>query len=473
MKTEIINDIKTKWNDDVKDTFDNYLSIPNVSPAFDSNWKQNGYIDEVANLFLNFADNHAPKNAKVFLQEIENKTPLLVIDVPAQNYKGDDTVLIYGHLDKQPKMTGWDEGIEPFSATYIGERVYGRGSSDDGYALFSALIALDSIDENTSRARTVVIIEASEESGSPDLVAHLEKLESSTETALGNVSLVVCLDSGCLTYEHFWITRSLRGLLQLNVSVKVLEQGMHSGAAGGIVPSAQHIMREFINRISEPGSGKILVEELYADIPQDIIESAQSVAKIIGDTKGHGLAFAQDVLPIHSDVASQIIANTYEPQLEIIGIDGVPAIKDAGNVLLPEVMYALSFRIPPGVDPNLAAAKITEKILEDIPYGAQVNVVVDSLASGWQAPKVQDWLANAIEQASQDYFSNTAQHMGEGGSIPFMAMLGEKYPDSQFVVTGVLGPGSNAHGPNEFLDLPTAYKVTASITDIIKAHGSR
>ncbi len=469
-----LDDIRLRWNKNVKTTLDTYMTIPNVSPAYDAQWKEHAYIDDAMNLYEQWAIQNAPSRATVKVQRIENKTPLLIVDIPARAYENDDVILMYGHLDKQPPMTGWREGIETFAATYEGDRLYGRGGADDGYALFSAILACQHLENNEiTHARQVIVIEASEESGSPDLPDHLAMLDQTLDQPLGPVSLVVCLDSGCLDYEHLWITQSLRGLLQINVGVRVLDQGTHSGGAGGIVPSAFHVLRELIDRICEPASGKITLPELKVDVPDYVSDGAQKAAEILGSTDAHGLPFADGVQPLQENISDQIIANTYEPALEIIGVDGIPALSSAGNVLRPEITLALSFRLPPGVDPHIAAGAITEKLLSDVPYNAHVTVVVDSLATGWSAPEPEEWISQCCEQASNMYFDSDVQVMGEGGTIPFMAMLGEKYPAAQFMVTGVLGPGSNAHGPNEFLHIPTAHKVTGCVAHVLTAHGKK
>lgn len=469
-----LDEIKNDWNEKVKATLDEYMTIPNVSPAFDANWIATGHIDAAMALYEKWAKENCPERAHVFVQRLDGKTPLLVIDIPSRNYDARDVVLLYGHLDKQPPMEGWRDGMEPFAANYVGDRLFGRGGADDGYALFSALLACNYLEDNElAHARCVIVIEASEESGSPDLPEHLQHLDATLSDPLGDISLVVCLDSGCLDFDHLWITQSLRGLLQINVTVRVLDQGTHSGGAGGIVPSATHIARTLLARISESPSGRILLPELCPHVPQHILDAAENVGKILGSTQAHGLPFAPGVLPLHESVAAQLIANTFEPSLEIIGIDGIPSTSDAGNVLRPEVTLALSFRLPPSVDPHLAAAAVTEQLVRDTPYNAQVSVVVDSLASGWAAPESAQWLLDACDESSRHYFGDSAQYMGEGGTIPFMAMLGKQFPNAQFFVTGVLGPESNAHGPNEFLDIPTAHRVTACVSHVLVAHGQQ
>ncbi|MFN8016340.1 MAG: M20/M25/M40 family metallo-hydrolase [Acidimicrobiia bacterium] len=467
-----LNQIEIDWNSKVKDTFEKYLSIKNLSPAFDSDWKNNGYIDDVANLFAGWAKNILPDSTNIYIQEIKNLTPLIVIDIPKNNYDNDDCVLIYGHLDKQPPMTGWDENIDPFKATYVGDKVYGRGSADDGYAIFTAVLSANYlIENNIPHSRILILIEASEESGSPHLQEHIDYLENNTST-IDDISLVICLDSGCQDYDHLWMTQSLRGLLQVNLSIKVLEKGTHSGGAGGIVPSAFHVARELLDRICKPGSGEIIIPEFYCEIPDYIHDSYVESANLLEKENPFNFSYAPGVQPLANSIGEQIIANTFKPALEIIGINGFPNIENAGNVLLPEITLGLSFRLPPKVDPQTACAALVNELNRDRPFNAQISVSVDSMAKGFLAPQPEAWLKRICVETSKKFFRNDSQVMGEGGTIPFMSMLGEKYPNAQFMVTGVLGPGSNAHGPNEFLHLPTAFKVTGCVTEILQAHGN-
>jgi acetylornithine deacetylase/succinyl-diaminopimelate desuccinylase-like protein len=464
--------IQDMWNSRVQKTFDEYLSIPNVSPAFDFSWEANGHINNVMQLFEKWARDNAPTSAEVHMQTIDGKTPLLIIDISAHDYAGDDAVLLYGHSDKQPPMYGWREGIEPFTATYIDDKIYGRGSVDDGYALFAATLASLCIDDQP-HARLVIVIEASEESGSPDLIEHLDIIDQTLTKPLGNVSLVVCLDSGCYSYEHLWITRSLRGLMQINLDVKVLEEGVHSGGNGGYAPSPFHIARALIDRIAEPATGKILVEDLHMAITDEVRNRAQRAADVIEGKENEFSVLADGVEPLQTEIVEQILATTYEPQLEIIGLEGLPDIENAGNVIRPHITFALSFRLPPKVDPLIAAGAVSEMFLKDVPFNAQITVQVDSLAQGWEAPEDENWLAQATRETAREHFDEDVQFQGEGGTIPFMAMLGERYPQAQFFVTGVAGPNSHAHGPNEFIHVPTCFRVTACVADVLRAHGSR
>jgi acetylornithine deacetylase/succinyl-diaminopimelate desuccinylase-like protein len=157
----------------------------------------------------------------------------------------------------------------------------------------------------------------------------------------------------------------------------------------------------------------------------------------------------------------------------VTGLAGAPAPVDAGNVLRPFTEAKLSMRVPPTTDAKRAGARMKEILEADPPYGARVSYVGEKAGAGWNAPKTAPWLERALEDASQAVFGKPMAMMGEGGSIPFMGMLGEKFPEAQFVITGVLGPHSNAHGPNEFLHIPTGRRVTEVVARVLAAHAGR
>jgi acetylornithine deacetylase/succinyl-diaminopimelate desuccinylase-like protein len=168
-----------------------------------------------------------------------------------------------------------------------------------------------------------------------------------------------------------------------------------------------------------------------------------------------------------------LLNRTWRPALSITGIDGVPSLSDAGNVLRPMTAAKISLRIPPGVDADHATASLKEILERDPPYGASVTFKGEMGADGWAAPDLSPWLETATDEASRTFFGKPAMYMGEGGSIPFMGMLGERFPEAQFLITGVLGPGSNAHGPNEFLDIPTGKRLTACVARVLEDHYAR
>jgi acetylornithine deacetylase/succinyl-diaminopimelate desuccinylase-like protein len=404
---------------------------------------------------------------KLEVVRLPGRTPLLYIEVPGTV---DDTVLLYGHMDKQPEMTGWSEGLGPWQPVLRGDRLYGRGGADDGYATFAALAALEVLqDQRIPHARCVVLIEGCEESGSFDLPHYVEHLRE----RIGTPSLVVCLDSGAADYERLWCTTSLRGMVIGNLHVDVLREGVHSGEASGIVPSSFRVARAILSRLEDETTGRVLPDWLYSDIPEQRIAQAKEMARALGDGVWNHYPWRGRTQPVTADAVELILNRTWRPQLAITGAAGLPELRAAGNVLRPGTALRVSVRLPPGVRAPLAKERLVRLLTQDPPYGADVRFESADANDGWNAPPLAPWLEAALEESSQAYFGAAAAYMGEGGTIPFMAMLGEKFPDAQFLITGVLGPESNAHGPNEFLHLPTARKVTCCVAETIRRHGLR
>ncbi len=459
------------WRDEVVPTLVEYIRIPNKSPSFEPDWAALGHMDRAVDLFVGWANKKiaALPGATLSVERLPGRTPLIFIDVPG-SAKAGDTVLLYGHLDKQPEMVGWSEGKGPWIPVIEGDKLYGRGGADDGYAMFGALGALLALKEqNVPHARSVIVIEASEESGSPDLPFYIDALAQ----RIGNVSLVVCLDSGCGDYDRLWLTTSLRGMVGGTLRVDVLEEGVHSGDASGIVPSSFRILRQLLARLENIETGEVLVEELNAPVPPDRLAQAKVAAAALGDAVYSKFPFVQGMRPATGDLVELILNRTWRPALSVTGLAGAPAPRDAGNVLRPFTEAKLSMRVPPTGDAKRASTRMKEILERDPPYGARVSYEPEKAGSGWNAPKTAPWLDAVLEDASHASFGQPVAMMGEGGSIPFMGMLGEKFPEAQFVVTGVLGPHSNAHGPNEFLHIPTGKKVTEVVARVLAAHAVR
>jgi len=454
------------WDDSIVPTLVEYIKIPNKSPAFDAAWAQHGYMDAAVELARKWCVDHAPKAATVEVVRLEGRTPLLLIEVPGQV---DDTVMLYGHLDKQPEFDGWDDGLGPWTPVLRDGRLYGRGGADDGYACFGSLAALRSLEEQgVPLPRCVVLIETCEESGSYDLPAYIEHLAE----RIGEPSLVVCLDSGAGNYEQLWCTTSLRGVVVGDLRVSLTTEGVHSGDASGIVPSSFRVLRQLLDRLEDSKSGHILPEELYADIPAQRKKQAQRVAEVLEQRIFRDFPFREGVRPVDAPLDQLVLNRTWRPALEITGAAGLPALADAGNVMRPETAVKLSLRVPPTLPTERAMEILRRVLLVDPPYGARVTLERLEGGDGWDAPELADWLGSALEEASQTYFGAPAVYMGEGGSIPFMGMLGAKFPAAQFMITGVLGPKSNAHGPNEFLDIPTGKRVSACVAHVLAARSA-
>jgi acetylornithine deacetylase/succinyl-diaminopimelate desuccinylase-like protein len=456
------------WEEQILPTLTDYIGIPNKSPAFDPDWEKRGHMRDAVALFEGWARAKiaALPGAKLEVVELAGRTPLIFIDVPGES-RG--TALLYGHLDKQPEFSGWLDGLGPWKPVRRGERLYGRGGADDGYAMFSALCALLALKEQKiPHARAVILIEACEESGSYDLPHYVDHLAA----RLGKPSLVVCLDSGCGDYDRLWVTTSLRGIAAGTLTVRVLTEGVHSGDASGVAPSSFLILRKLLSRLEDEATGRIAREEFFARIPDPRIGQAKRAADALGDGVYARFPWAGSTQPTTTDLKELVLNRTWRPALSIIGIDGLPAAAEAGNVAVPFVAAKISLRLPPPVDGEKATAALKKMFEFDPPFGAEIEFAPEQGTTGWDAPALAPWLEAAIERASKAAFGASAAYMGEGGSIPFMGMLAEKFPGVQFVVTGVLGPHSNAHGPNEFLHIPTAKKVTAAIAHILADHAA-
>jgi len=467
------------WDDEIIPVLTDYIRIPNKSPAFDPDWEAHGHMEKAVTMFADWARGKitAFEGAKLEVVRLPKRTPLIFIEIPGATGNPERsggpygaTVLMYGHLDKQPEMLGWAEGTGPWEPVLKDGKLYGRGGADDGYALFASLSALLALKEQgVAFARTVIVIEASEESGSPDLPAYIDHIAP----RIGTPDLVVCLDSGAGNYEQLWLTTSLRGMVIGTLSVRVLTEGVHSGAASGIVPSSFRILRNLLSRIEDAETGQMMLPELFVEIPAERVTQAKAAAGILGDEVFSELPFAGSTKPMATDNAGRILEKTWLPQLSITAIEGYPLPENGGNVLLPYSVAKLSLRVPPTCDAEAARQAVKTALEASPPYDAQVVFNAARGENGWNAPSLAPWLTTSLDKASMCAFGKPVAYQGEGGSIPFMGMLGEKFPGTQFVITGVLGPHSNAHGPNEFLHIGFAKRVAASIAQVMADHAIR
>ncbi len=460
----LTSSIGKTWNESIVDRLIAYVRIPNKSPQFEPDWERNGHMEAAVKLMADWCRAQPLPGSLVEVRRIPGRTPLLLVDVPGEL---PGCVLLYGHLDKQPEFTGWLPGLGPWEPVIRDGRLYGRGAADDGYAVFSSLTAIAALKEQrVPLPRCVVLIEACEESGSTDLPAHLAALG----TALGEPSLVVCLDAECGNYEQVWCTTSLRGLLDGTLRVRVLTEGVHSGMATGIAPTPFRILAQLLARIESPVTGDLLLDELQSDIPPDRRAQAAVAAQVLGGSVAGKLPWAEGAQPISNDPTELIINSSWRATLAVTGAEGLPPVGSAGNVLLPEIAVKLSVRLPPTCDAARAAAVLRETLLRDPPYGAQVSFEQGSATGGWNAPSFAPWLEEAINRASRAVYGRDAVNVGCGGTIPFMGMLGERFPRTQFFITGVLGPHANAHGPNEFLHIEYTKQLTACVSLVLADH---
>ena len=458
--------INRTWEQSIVDRLVAYVRIPNKSPMFDPQWEQHGYMEAAVKLMADWCRAQALPGARVEVRRLPGRTPLLLVDVPGEL---PGCVLLYGHLDKQPEFTGWLPGLGPWEPVLRDGKLYGRGAADDGYAVFSSLTAIAALKEQQVRLpRCVVLIEACEESGSVDLPAHLAALGD----AIGTPSLVVCLDAECGNYEQVWCTTSLRGNLVGTLRLRVLTEGVHSGMATGIAPTPFRILEQLLARIENPVTGDLLLDELHVNMPRDRRAQAAAAARVLGEEVAGKLPWAKGVQPVSNDPTELIINSTWRATLAVTGADGLPPVGSAGNVLLPELAVKLSLRLPPTCDAARATRAVRDALERDPPYGAQVSFEAGAGAAtgGWNAPAFAPWLEESITRASRAVYGRDAVHIGCGGTIPFMGMLGERFPETQFFITGVLGPHANAHGPNEFLHVGYAKQLTACVSMVLADH---
>ena len=456
--------IARTWDDSILEQLVAYVRIPNKSPMFDPQWERHGYMEAAVQLMAEWCRAQKVPGARIEVRRLPGRTPLLVVDVPGEL---EGCALLYGHLDKQPEFTGWLPGLGPWEPVIRDGRLYGRGAADDGYAVFSSLTAIAALKEQQVRLpRCVLLIEACEESGSVDLPAHLAALGET----LGEPSLVVCLDAECANYEQVWCTTSLRGNLVGTLRVRVLTEGVHSGMATGIAPTPFRILEQLLARLESPVTGDVLLDELQASIPRDRREQASAAAQVLGGEVAAKLPWVRGAQPLSNDPTELIINSSWRATLAVTGADGLPPVLSAGNVLLPELAVKLSLRLPPTCDAERAVRAVREALEREPPYGAQVSFEEPSANGGWNAPTFAPWLEESIARASRAVYGKTAVNIGCGGTIPFMGMLGERFPRTQFFITGVLGPHANAHGPNEFLHIDYAKKLTACVSLVLADH---
>ena len=457
------------WDDAIVPSLVEYIKIPAKSPHFDKAWASNGHIDAAVELAARWCRKHALPGMRLEVVRLPGRTPVLFLEIPS-NSNSNRNVLMYGHLDKQPEMVGWRDGHGPWTPVLADGKLYGRGGADDGYAVFCALSAIRALqEEKRPHGRIAILIECCEESGSGDLPAYFEVLSKKIQ----NPELVIALDSGCGNYEQLWSTTSLRGLVNGVLTVEVLTEGVHSGDASGVVSSSFRIARMLLDRIDAADTGIVKHSAFHAQIPPERAAQARRAAEVLGEEIWRKFPFTPGGQPMQADLADLVLNRTWRPFLAVTGADGLPAPANAGNVLRPRTQLVLSLRLPPTVNAESAKQQLKAILETDPPYGARVTFESGHAGSGWHAPQTAPWLEKVLNESSTRHFGKPAMWMGEGGTIPFMGMLGAQYPQAQFLITGVLGPHSNAHGPNEFLHIGYAKKLTACVADVLAAHAAK
>ncbi len=467
-----LDQISRQWDGDIVRRLSDYIAVPAKSPGFDPDWAAHGFIDRVVRDAADWVLAQKVPGLTLEVVRIDGRTPVIFFEIDGTKPAG-QTVVMYGHLDKQPEFTGWRADLGPWTPKYEDGKLYGRGGADDGYAVYAAIAAVQALKaQNVPHPRIVGLIETSEESGSPDLLPYIDALRP----RLGDVGLVVCLDSGAGNYDQLWLTTSLRGMTGGTLKVEVLSEGVHSGDASGLVPSSFRIMRQVLDRLEDSATGRLLPASFHCEVPPERVAQARATAAILGDDLFKRYPWvhydcggeSRSVLPMTGDPVDALLARTWRPTLSVIGAEGFPAPRDAGNVLRPYTAFKLSLRLPPPVDAAQAAQEMKRLLEDNAPYQARVTFDPnEGAATGWNAPASAPWFEQALNAASQAHFGAPCGYIGQGGTIPLMNQLSEGFPTSQMMVCGVLGPRSNAHGPNEFLHVPYAKKLTAAVAEVI------
>jgi acetylornithine deacetylase/succinyl-diaminopimelate desuccinylase-like protein len=469
---QVFREVSNAWDASIVSELTDYIAIPAKSPMFDADWVANGFIDTVVRNTATWIEAQKVAGLRLEIVRLPGQTPVLFFDVEATRSNAQQTVLMYGHLDKQPEFSGWRSDLGPWKPKYQDGKLYGRGGADDGYAAYAAIAAIQALkSQQVEHPRIVGLIETCEESGSPNLLQYIDALGS----RLGNVGLVICLDSGAGNYDQLWLTNSLRGVAGGVLKVQILSEGVHSGDASGLVPSSFRILRQVLDRLEDSATGRLLPAAFHCEVPPERLAQAQATAAILGDAVHQNFPWAhydcggdqRFALPTTLDPLQGLLNRTWAPTLSVVGVDGFPDMKDAGNVLRPYTAFKLSLRLPPLVDAETAVQQLKALLEDNAPYQAQVTFRPGGQATGWNAPDTAPWFERALDDASNTYFGAPCGYVGQGGTIPLMNMLSKGFPKAQMMVCGVLGPKSNAHGPNEFLHVPYAKKLTAAVAQVI------
>ena len=430
-----LRSVSRNFDDSVIPTLENYIRIPNLSPAFNGGLSDEPETGAVIELLTSWVSKQEVRGLTWTIRRISGRTPIIYIEILASADYPDkeDTVLLYGHLDKQPPFEGWGDGLGPYIPVIRDGRLYGRGGADDGYAIFGAIEAVKALQEQqVDHAKYIILIEACEESGSPDLPAHLAQLID--DNLLKNVSLIVCLDSGCGSYDSFWMTTSLRGLLLTKMTVSTLSEGVHSGNGGGICADSFRIVRQLLSSIEDEATGQ-MISDFQVEIPENRLKQNAHTCNVLGDDVWRGFPLVNNCPMNNSCGNCELALNRgWRANLTVTGIDGVPSCFDGGNVLRPSTTVKLSIRLPPTYDDKIAFEKLNFHMRRvDIPH-ARIEFSKPMTAKGWNAPNFEPWLENACHSASVQLFGKGPCYIFEGGSIPFLGMLNDLFPAAQLYV---------------------------------------
>ncbi|KRW99312.1 hypothetical protein PPERSA_02424 [Pseudocohnilembus persalinus] len=455
--------INKLWDESMQQSIMDFIRIPNQSKNFDPEWNTNGLQEKACAHIVDWSKKQNVKGLTIETIKDSDKSPLVYMEYPGD--RTDFTLLFYGHYDKQPPFTGWSEGLGPYEPVIRDGKMYGRGGADDGYSIYGSIGAIKACQEQgLPIPRVVCLFEGDEESGSTHLPAYIEKLKD----RIGNIDLVFCLDSGCMNYDQLWMTTSLRGACLFTLNVEVLTEGVHSGDASGIVPDSFRIARDLLNRIEDSKTG-VVAKDFTVNVPSTRYQEAELAVQQVGNSgiDRFPVVKGQSNVEHGKNPFQAYVNNTWLPQLAVIGADGLPPCKSAGNVLRPVTSLRCSMRLPPTLDAQQAAKDVVRILEANPPYGCKVSVTGALGMSGWNAPYMSEQLVKTFSEASQAFFGKPGVQFGMGGSIPLMGLLNSLFPKAEFVISGILGPATNAHGPNEMFVIDYLKKFIPSMGHIL------
>ncbi len=457
-----LEEAKKDFDNEILPALEEFVRIDNLSPSFDPNWETNGKAEKAGMHLINWAKSQGIKGLKAELYKEPGKTHMVFIEIESQGI--DKTILLYGHFDKQPALGEWAEGLYPNKPVLKDGLLYGRGASDDGYALFAFIESIKLIqNQNLKHGKIIITLESGEESGSADLVPLLISLKD----RIGNPDLMVCMDSGCKDYSSFWLTTSLRGAANFELEIQCLKEDVHSGEGSGVAPDSFTILRMLLDRLEDSKTSKVIVP-INVEIPKYRIEDAKKLGDYLKEKTVNDLIKLEDgVKPLSEDYQEAILNNTWRPSITIIGLTGLPKAEGASNVLRKNLKATISIRLPPTLNCKDAEKVVIDTLTKNPPYNAKITAKCLVSMNGWAAKDMNPCLKKSFAESSKFLFGKDYYNCGEGGSIPFVSQLGELYPKCEILVTGVLGPNSNAHCTNECLNIDYTIKMIVALSHAI------
>lgn len=464
MNKQLQREVEAAWAGETLEALSDFIRIPSKNKVFDPEWAENGYLKAAVEAAAIWGAERFPTGSFEVLER-EGASPALWIDIPATDGRTGRPAFFYAHFDKQPEAGAWSEELAPWSPVVRDGKLYGRGSVDDGYGYYLALTAVLALERSDiPHPRITGLFECDEESGSHDLGPYLEQVAPRA----GNPAFLGILDLGALDDGRLWLTRSLRGVVSLRLTVRVLETPVHSGTASGLVPSSFDVMRVLLDRLSDPKDGRVLVEACSTPYPEELDGEISALAALLGD-KGESFAWAGGTHARTSDPKEAIVRTAWMPSLSFLGADGFPSTGEASALIRPSTSLFLSFRIPPRVNAREAFEAVRATLLADPPCGAEIEIDNVRYEEGFETPPLSTWFEKAWRESSLALFSSEPASLFEGASIGTLGRFRRTFPRSDFLTTGALLPGANAHAPDESLDLGYAAKLTEAVAHMIAA----